>query len=320
MKLLRILPSLALILLIVSCEEKKSSSNGKEPPVFALTEGGSINIANQTAFAFGGTCTIEGAEITVTLGNFTPWSTTCSDFLWEVAVDGDIVTQILEETSTPLAIEEAGNTVSIAIDIEKDATAPIAEITSPAVISTVNQGEYSLGGSCSEEGTLTVVLGDLPAQETPCQNGQDWSVEFDARSLSEEEQVDIVVNMVDQAGNPSLEVTAQVIRDVVGPEISITTTAADGVINTANENAYGLSGACEGTDDVSVTIGSLAAEEVSCASGAWEITGKDVAAVSEGSVVILVHQLDEHANPSEQTLTVTKDITPPALGGSRLLL
>ena len=138
-------------------------------------------------------------------------------------------------------------------------------------------------------------------------------MEFDASSLSGE-QVDIVVNMVDEAGNPSPEVTAQATRDVVGPEISITTTAADGVINTANEDAYGLGGVCEGTSNVSVTIGSLASEEVSCASGAWEITGKDVAAVPEGSVVIVIHQLDEHANPSEQTLAVTKDITPPTLG------
>ena len=236
---------------------------------------------------------------------------TCSG---EVAVDGAIITQISEAASTSLAIEEAGNTVSIAIEIDKDVTAPTADITSPAVISTVNQGEYSLGGDCSEEGTLTVVLGNLSTQETSCQNGQSWSVEFDANSLSEEEQVSIVVNMVDQVGNPSFEVTAQVIRDVVGPEISITTTAADGVINIANEDAYGLTEVCEGTHDVSITIGSLAVEKVSCASGAWEITGKDVAGVLEGNVIIVVQQLDEHANSSEQTLTVTKDITPPALG------
>ena len=143
-----------------SKSKSKSGGNGT-PPVFALTEGGSVNIANQAAFAFRGTCTTEGAEITVTLGNFTPWSTTCSDFLWEVAVDGAIVTQILEETSTSLAIEEAGNTVSIAVNIDKDVTAPTADVTLPVVISTVNQGEYSLGGDCSEEGTLTVVLGNL---------------------------------------------------------------------------------------------------------------------------------------------------------------
>ena len=51
---------------------KGSSGDNGTPPVFALTEGGRVNIANQTAFALRGTCTTEGAEITVTLGNFYP--------------------------------------------------------------------------------------------------------------------------------------------------------------------------------------------------------------------------------------------------------
>ena len=80
MKLLKILLALTLISLSVSCGGK-GSSNNRIPPVLALTEGTSINVSNHSALVFGGTCTIEGAEITVTLGNFATWSTTCSDFL-----------------------------------------------------------------------------------------------------------------------------------------------------------------------------------------------------------------------------------------------
>ena len=93
----------------------------------------------------------------------------------------------------------------------------------------------------------------------------------------------------------------------------MTTSKANAAITGANELRYALRGGCEGTTPVGVMIGSLDKEDVSCSSGSWQLLGKDVRGVPEGNVSIVVRQEDEYRNLGEATLSVTKDVTPPAL-------
>ena len=96
-------PKLLLLVLLtaimVSCSGSGSdsgSNSGENPQVLAITSSIQINLANKKTFTLGGTCTIEGAEITVTLGKFTPLTTNCINFAWEVSVIEGIVDQIAE--------------------------------------------------------------------------------------------------------------------------------------------------------------------------------------------------------------------------------
>ena len=289
------------------------NDSGRAKRVLAVTGDIQINLANKENFTLAGICTIEGAEITVTLGVFNPLMTNCTNLIWEVSIPTGVVDRISENTAVSLSVVEAGNSTPASSEILKDVTAPTGEVNASLdVISTVNQGDYSLTGSCSEKGTVTVAIGTLVEKTTECRNGQGWSLSFDVSTLTVN-SVDIVVNMVDEAGNASAQQTISVLRDVEGPGVTITTAAQSAAITSANKQSHDLEGTCQGASSVAVTIGSLDKEDVSCASGQWQLLGKDVRDIPEGNVSIVVRQEDEHGNPGEATLSVTKDVTPPAL-------
>ena len=297
---------------LFSCSSGSDSDSTQR--VLAVTGNLQINLANKANFTLEGTCTIEGAEITITLGSFSAWTRNCASFTWEVSIPTNIVDQISENTALSLSVEEAGNSTTISGEVLKDVTVPtVGQNGSPAVISTVNQGNYPLAGSCSEKGTITVAIGTLEEKTKECSNGQAWSFRFDVSALTTG-SVDIVLSMVDEVGNPSVKQTISVVRDVVGPQVGITTTAVNAAITGTNVEGYDLRGTCQGATSVAVTIGSLAKDDVNCASDSWRLSGKDVRDIPEGNVSIVVRQEDEHGNPGEATLSVIKDVTPPVLG------
>ena len=202
---------------LFSCSS--GDSDGVERAL-AVTGDLQITLANKSTFTLEGSCTLEGAEITVTLGSFVPWRVSCTNFTWQLSVPSGTVDQIVEGRSTSLSVTEAGNSTAATAEVQKDVTAPTVGLSaSPDVISTVNQGDYSLGGNCSEKGTITVAIGTLEEKTTECPNGQNWSVNFDVSALTVNE-VDIVVNMVDEVGNTSVVQTVSVSRDVDAPQVS----------------------------------------------------------------------------------------------------
>ena len=95
-------------------------------------------------------------------------------------------------------------------------------VPSPVVITSLNQEQYPVAGTCSEEGTVSVSIGDLEIQTTSCLNAQSWSLELDVRALTTDE-VNLVISMVDELGNPSVEETVPLARDIEGPQVSIIT-------------------------------------------------------------------------------------------------
>ena len=310
--LVRFLGLILLMGALFSCSSSDDSDSAQS--VLAVTGDIQINLANKANFTLEGTCTIEGAEITITLESFSAWKRNCTSFTWEVSISEEIVDQMSENTALSLSVEEAGNSTTVSGEVFKDVTVPtVGQNGSPAAISTVNQGNYPIAGSCSEKGTITVSIGTLEEKTTECSNGQEWSFRFDVSALTTG-SVDIVLSMVDEVGNASLKQTISVVRDVVGPQVSITTTAANAAITGTNVGGYGLRGTCQGATSVAVTIGSLAKDDVNCASDSWQLSGKDVQDISEGNVSIVVRQEDEHGNPGEATLSVIKDVTPPVLG------
>ena len=301
--------------IMVSCSGSGSDSNsGESPQVLAITSSVQINLANKGTFTLGGTCSIEGAEITVTLESFTPLTTNCVNFVWEVSVIERIVDQIAEGSPVATSVVEAGNDTPATTQVQKDITAPIVGTGSftPAVINSVNQGSYTLQGSCSEKGVVIVTVGDLQSKTTKCNNGNAWSINFDLSAL-DTSPVNIGLSMVDEGGNVSSAKTLSVIRDVEVPEVTITTTATEAAIISANVGGLNLAGSCQGSTQVAVTIGSLSKENVNCVSGDWQLLGKDVRALAEGNVSIVVRQEDEYGNHGDATLSVVKDVTPPAL-------
>ena len=123
--------------------------------------------------------------------------------------------------------------------------------------------------------------------------GDAWSVDgLDVGSL-DGSSVTITADVKDAAGNPASQLSQTVDRDVEVPTVEIT--SADD-INLANKDSYTLEGTCsEDTREVSVTIGSLPPETVTCSSGLWSLQ-PDTTAIPPGVSAIVVGHKDAIGN------------------------
>ena len=85
--------------------------------------------------------------------------------------------------------------------------------------------------------------------------------------------------------------------------------------------AYTLTGSCEGTTDVTITIGTLNAVTVSCPSTSWTLPSKNMSALVDGqNIVVLITQDDTAGNNGRLSKTLTKDVIAPDVAMSSSLL
>ena len=304
--------------MMISCTGSVSSFVDvleESPSVLAIRGDVQINLANQGNFTLEGTCTIEGAQVTVTLGSFPPWTTSCTDLIWKMPVAVGIVDQITENTSTSLSVVEAGNSTPATAVVKKDITAPtIAIATNLSAINEANQGSYNVSGTCNEDGvTVTVSVGGLISRTTTCSSNS-WSVsDYDATGLTIS-SVSITARIKDKYENSRDASAVMMNRDIVIPTVTITSTSFH--INSSNETGYSLSGSCEVGEVVSLTIGTLNAQNLTCSSDStWALTNFDTFSLIEGTGYnLVVSQTDAAGNVGSVTETFDKDTTAPTVG------
>jgi len=289
------------------------------PTVGITTPATAISLSNHTSYSVDGTCSEDGETVTVLVGGIAPATQpTCTTGVWSVV---GLDKSSLSEGSVLITADHddtLGNSATQATtSVVKDTVIPTVAITLPAAdISLSNESNYSVSGTCSENGeVVTVLVGSVaPAPQPTCVAGA-WSVTgLDVSSLSDA-AVMITADHDDALGNSALQSTANITKDSTIPLVAITTPAAD--ITVANESSYSVDGTCsEDGETVTVLVGGIApATQPTCTAGVWSVVGLDVSSLSEGSVVITADHDDALGNSAVQASTnIIKDTTLPTVG------
>ena len=320
---LYLLSSLLLLLLLVSCSEDESEggSNGRssgKTPEFAMAHAPSITLANQNAYRIEGTCTKKGEVVTVSVASLNPQTGTCSKELkWEVTVD---VSPVDAGNLVSITAEESGK--SITRKVKRDTTRPEVAIgSSNPAVNSINQENYNLRGTCDEEdGEVVLDVGGVSA--TANCDGANWVANgIDLSGLAAEvARVRVTADLTDAPGNPADQASGNLLRDVIPPQVGITSPPI--VINRNSiddDSSYALEGTCEynGPGVVTVNMPGLSAREVDCESGQWrlELSAGELQGLPEqNGIVISVEHRDEAENVGRDEMgQVNKDTVPPLL-------
>ena len=187
---------------------------------------------------------------------------------------------------------------------------PSLTITPPP-INSHNQGSYSFEGTCPEiDGPVDITVGTLSIQ-AECTEGV-WRVEgLDVGSLTGS-SVTITADGEDGAGNPAVQQSSTVDRDVVAPEVAIVS-AED--ITVTNKDSYSLRGTCsdDGENNVEVSIAGGSGVTVSCSSQGWAFS-PTVANISDGnSLAVTVVHRDALGNEKTVRDEINKDTLAPEI-------
>ncbi|MFM6929191.1 MAG: beta strand repeat-containing protein [Bdellovibrio sp.] len=126
------------------------------------------------------------------------------------------------------ATDTAGNTSSAqSYSWTIDTTPPVVAITTPSSNGTValasSLANYSVGGTCSENG-VAVVLSGASSLSVPCSAGA-WSTNIDVSSLGDG-TLSVTATQTDAAGNSTSSSAKTFVKDTVVPSITVTTPVA----------------------------------------------------------------------------------------------
>lgn len=271
-----------------------------------------INNSNKTNYSISGTCTEDGRRVDINIGSgaVTSQAVCNSGTFTAVAMD---VSGILDGPSITITADHSdafGNTADPArATTRKDTINPAIGLTAPSVINNANKTDYTISGTCSEDGRPVIVnAGGVTATPT-CGGGTFITGSMDLHALGEG-SVSITADLTDAAGNTAPQASAGTIKDTMDPAITFTSAPP---INTANQGSYTVSGTCsENGRTVTVSIGGVTATP-SCGGGTFSTASMDVHALGDGSVVITANQTDTAGNTGLGSASVAKDTIVPTV-------
>lgn len=207
----------------------------------------------------------------------------------------------LSEGENNLTFSYDNDLVSTSIYV--DTIAPVISLNSPAAISSSNETNYFLSGTCSEgSGNLDFSIGAL-SFSTSCVSNS-WSATVDVSSLSDSASLSFTADYKDDAQNSAVQISSTIVKDTVGPTLSVTY-APD--INAANEMNYSIVGAC--SDDgqtINLTIGSIGLSST-CVGGGWTSGSVDVSGEPDTpSLAVALSGSDAYGNSSITSTSIYK--------------
>ena len=276
-----------------------------------------INANNKSSYPVSGGCSTSEGTLAVSVGGQSPAAApSCSNGTWNTTID---VSSVSDNTSVAISVTlTSGTTATANATVLKDVVPPTLTITAPSAITLSNQSSYSVSGTCSGvDQSIEVGIGTLNFN-TNCSSNS-WTLTNKDVSALTASSITITADTTDLAGNPATQASANVVRDVLAPVLTMTT--PDLNINAANVGTYTLQGNCEGTEDVIITIGALPAVTVSCSGNAWTLLAKDMSALNDGqNIAVVITQDDAVGNRGTLNKTLDKDIAPPTVTLSSSLL
>lgn len=268
-----------------------------------------ILVDNFSTYDLSGTCSDNGQQVILNIGGYMPSpQPICTNRLWSLSSidlssvpEGDVLIAVSH-------LDEFGNAaVPALVSIIKDMIAPTVTIASPQNIGLVNELNYSLSGTCSEEGRDVIVSigGYSPSPQPECIGGV-WSLTNLDVSTVAFGSVLLTANHNDQIGNSATQAIASIVKDTTAPTVSINMASN---ITSANETSYSLSGMCsEEGREVTLNIGGLSPFiQPLCVSGEWSIVNFNASSLPQGIVSITANHSDIVNNSAlEALITVGK--------------
>ena len=199
---------LLILATLLSCvgDDSNSSNEGKGGEGASVTLGINqplaINRDNESGYVLEGSCPNDGEEIRVNLsGILVEPSPVCENNIWRTV---PINTELLPEyDDLPIIVTGSGGSSAIYGGVVKDTTPPEASLrTSPGVINSVNQQNFTPPWDCSEEGLqVSVSVGDRPVGQAVCRWGE-WDGGLNLEGIvAGDPQVEVVATVTDAAGN-----------------------------------------------------------------------------------------------------------------------
>ncbi len=269
-------------------------------PAVAVTSAPAITAANQTAYTVSGTCSVDGANVTVLVGTISA-TALCSGGAWSTAgidvsglPDGAVAVQVAQTAG--------GQTGSGGFVTSKNSSGgtPVLAITSAPAIALSNQASYTVSGTCAASGSnVTVVVGSLSVS-VPCSGGT-WSTPaLDVRGLPDGA---VTVTASQTVAGAVVSVSQNPVKDTVAPAVAIGTAPS---IDTSNQSAYRPAGSCtSGDGPMTVKVGTVQAA-AACVNGSWTAPGMDVRGLPDGAVAVTASQTDQAGNTGSITREVSK--------------
>ncbi|MDA9189407.1 choice-of-anchor D domain-containing protein, partial [bacterium] len=275
-----------------------------------------INLANRATYSLSGTCTDNGQVVTVDIGGITPPAPTCGAGVWNIAsVDLSALAD-----SPPLVavsadhVDTVGNVaIQATSSVTKDTVIPTITINALSGINEDNANSYSLSGTCSENGqSVTIVVGTISPVFAPVCSSNAWAVTgLDVSSEGDNLNLPVTADITDASGNPATQATSTVVKDVIDPNVAITTTTT---INNLNRAAYTVSGTCDANgQEVTVSVGGeVPGTQPTCSALAFSVTFDVTGAVDSATLAILADHVDVAGNAAAQaSQLVIKDTIDP---------
>ena len=288
-----------------------------------------INKGNAGSYTLSGGCFPDGQNLSIIVRDVLPGTpVTCSSSSWTATFNlsslGDS-SAVAILAFYPSGVQTATYPGAYVI---KDVSEPQLTLSSPGNIDRINEGSYTLAGTCSEVSrVVSITFADsnsttVNSQATCVNNSGNkvWTKEIDLQTLGLG-NVTITATHSDEAGNVATQ-SATISRS---DEVSITIASNQPDIGPINEASYVVAGTCsELAKVVAVTfVDSDSANtdvtaQATCTNYAWATAGVDVSDVSDGSVEI--RALHRAVNASSVTVNkqtcVASDIVADSSIGS----
>ncbi len=285
--------------------------------------------SDSTTFAFSGTCSENGSQVTVKVDGSavtTTNVTTCNGTNWAVTIDSTSISSG-SHSFTAYYTDTAGNSkTSSAITLIRDVSSPTSlAITSPTTNSYINStsdsATFAISGTCSENGSQVTVKVDGSAvtttNVTTC-NGTTWAVTIDSTTLSQAAHTFSAIYS-DSAGNSTTSAGITVTRDVTAPTSIAITSPSTGttIYSSTDSSTYALSGTCsENGSQVTVKVDGSAVTTTNvttCNGTSWAVTINSTV-LTEASHTFVATYSDAAGNTTNSAgITVSRDVTAPTI-------
>lgn len=279
-------------------------------PTVAINTPVAINNTNKSSYPLSGSCSENGRTVSVNVGGVSA-TPSCSALSWSTTLNvsgvGDNASVAITADHSDLAGNPATQATASAL---KDTSIPTVSISAPVAINNANKSNYSVSGSCSENGrTVSVSVGGISASPN-CLTGS-WSVSLNVTALADSGAVAISADHADAAGNSATQATASALKDTVNPTVAIN---APAIINNANKATYSVSGTCsENGRTVSVNVGAVSGS-ISCSAGSFSLNLNVTSLADGGGIPITADHSDLAGNNAPQaTQSTSKDTANPSV-------
>jgi hypothetical protein len=272
-------------------------------PTVAITSSPDITSANELTYSVSGTCSEDGRTVLVDIDTIGV-SPTCSGGTWTTgSIDVSARPDNVAFPITADHTDQAGNNATQAsVTADKNTVTPTVTITFALDITSANDSNYSVSGSCTENGVMVdVYVGAINVQPN-CSGGTWTTGTMDVSALVDSPSISVTADH-----SSATQATTTIAKDTASPIVVISSSPN---INLTNETSYIASGTCsENAVMVDVNIGVLNFTPT-CSSGSWTTGSIDVSAlVDSGSITFTA----DHSTAPQATTTVSKNTSSPTV-------